>query len=125
MKSKPRIFLVDDDAAVRDALVTFLEVCGYSVEVYDSSEAVLQHADDIDQGVLVLDIRLPGISGIELQIELQKRGNRIPVIFITGHGDEEIKESVKLAGVIGFLEKPIDHSVLLNLIDSAQNRVGN
>lgn len=125
MKSKPRIFLVDDDAAVRDALVTFLEVCGYSVEVYDSSEAVLQHADDIDQGVLVLDIRLPGISGIELQIELQKRGNRIPVIFITGHGDEEIKESVKLAGVIGFLEKPIDHSVLLNLIDSALNRVGN
>lgn len=125
MKSKPRIFLVDDDAAVRDALVIFLEVCGYSVDVYDSSEAVLKHADDIDQGVLVLDIRLPGISGIELQTELQKRGNRIPVIFITGHADEEIKESVKQAGAIDFLEKPIDHSALLNLIESALNRVGN
>jgi FixJ family two-component response regulator len=60
-----------------------------------------------------------------LQTELQKRGNGIPVIFITGHGDEEIKESVKQAGAIAFLEKPIDHSTLLNLIDSALTRAGN
>jgi two-component system response regulator FixJ len=123
--SEPMIYLVDDDAPIRDAMIIFFEVCGYSVEVYDSSEAVLQHADDIDQGVLVLDIRLPGISGIELQTELQKRGINIPVIFVTGHGDEEIKRAVKQAGAIGFFEKPIDHSALLNLIDSALTKMGN
>jgi FixJ family two-component response regulator len=125
MVSEPMIYLVDDDAAVRDALIIFLEVCGYSVEVYDSAEAVLQHADDIDRGVLLLDIRLPGISGIELQAELQRRGINLPVIIVTGHGDEEVKEAVKQAGAIEFLEKPIDHSALLNLIESALTRMGN
>jgi FixJ family two-component response regulator len=125
MVSERVIYLVDDDAAVRDALIIFLEVCGYSVEVYDSAEAVLQHADDIDQGVLVLDMRLPGISGMELQTELQRRGVNLPVIIVTGHGDEELKEAVKQAGAIEFLEKPIDHGALLNLIESALTRMGN
>jgi FixJ family two-component response regulator len=119
MDSKSRIYLIDDDAAVCDALVIFLEVCGYSVDVFKSAGEFLVHTDDIKQGVLVLDMRLPGMSGIELQAELQKRKIDIPIIFITGHGDEEIRELVTQEGVIDFLEKPIDHSVLLKRIEEA------
>ena len=70
MGSKSRICLIDDDAAVRDALIIFLEICEYAVDAYDSSEAFLENADTTNTGVLVLDIRLPGMSGIELQTEV-------------------------------------------------------
>lgn len=125
MGSKARIYLIDDDAAVRDALIIFLEICDYSVDAFESSEAFLEQADETNQGVLVLDIRLPGMSGIELQTELRQRRIDIPIIFITGHGDEEIRESVTQEGVIDFLEKPIDHSALLNRIEVAMIRAVN
>lgn len=120
MDSKPRIYLIDDDAAVCDALSIFLEVCGYSVDVFRSSGAFLEQADEITRGVLVLDMRLPGMSGIELQTELRKRRIDMPVIFITGHGDEELRESVMQDGAMDFLEKPIDHRILLKRIEAAR-----
>ena len=116
--SKSRIYLIDDDAAVRDALILFLEIYGYSVDAFETSEAFLSDTDETNQGVLVLDIRLPGMSGIELQTELRKRNNDIPIIFITGHGDDEIRESVAKEGIIAFLEKPLDHNVLLKCIET-------
>ena len=118
MGLKSRIYLIDDDAAVRDALIIFLEIYGYSVDAFVSSEAFLGDANETNDGVLVLDIRLPGMSGIELQTELRKRNIDIPVIFITGHGDEEIRASVTQEG-IDFIEKPIDHEALLKCIEAA------
>jgi FixJ family two-component response regulator len=73
----------------------------------------------------VLDIRLPGMSGIELQTELRKRKNDIPVIFITGHGDDEIRKSVTQEGIIDFIEKPINHDALLKCIETTLKRVTN
>jgi FixJ family two-component response regulator len=125
MDSKSRIYLVDDDAGVCDALTIFLEVCDYAVDVFRSSAAFLEQADEINQGVLVLDMRLPGISGIELQAELRKRRIDIPVIFITGHGDEEIRAAATQEGAIDFLEKPIDHGALLKCIETALLRAMN
>ena len=122
MESKSIIYLIDDDAAVRDALTIFLEVCGYSVDVFESSEDFLEKVDEMIQGVLVLDIRLPEMSGIELQMELRKRRMDIPVIFITGHGDEGIRESVTREGAVDFLEKPIDHGAMLKCIEAALSR---
>jgi FixJ family two-component response regulator len=125
MGSKSRICLIDDDAAVRDALIIFLEMCEYAVDAYDSSESFLENADKTNTDVLVLDIRLPGMSGIELQTELRNRKIDIPIIFITGHGDEEIRASVTQQGTIDFLEKPIDHSALLKRIEAAFIQTGN
>ena len=118
MGLKSKIYLIDDDAAVRDALIIFLEIYGYSVDAFVSSEAFLRNANETNEGVLVLDIRLPGMSGIELQTELRKINIDIPVIFITGHGDEEVRASVTQEG-IDFIEKPIDHDALLKCIEAA------
>jgi FixJ family two-component response regulator len=125
MGSKSKIYLIDDDAAVRDALVLFLEIYGYSVHAFESAEEFLCQGKEVNQGVLVLDIRLPGMSGIELQTELRKRKNDIPVIFITGHGDDEIRKSVTQEGIIDFIEKPINHDALLKCIETTLKRVTN
>jgi FixJ family two-component response regulator len=119
MGSKAIIYLIDDDAAVRDALVTYLEIWDYSVDAFESSEAFLEKVDEKSQGVLVLDIRLPGLSGIELQTVLRKRRIDIPVIFITGHGDEKTIEMATQEGAVDCLEKPFDHSALLKRIEAA------
>ena len=125
MGSKSKIYLIDDDAAVRDALVLFLEIYGYSVHAFESAEEFLGQGKEVNQGVLVLDIRLPGMSGIELQTELRKRKNNIPVIFITGHGDDEIRKSVTQEGIIDFIEKPINHDALLKCIETTLKRITN
>jgi FixJ family two-component response regulator len=122
MEPEPEIYLIDDDPAVRDALIVFLEVYGYSVDAYESSEAFLGNAGEANKGVLVLDIRLPGLSGIELQTELRRRKIDIPIIFITGHGDDELRELVRKEGVIDFLVKPIDHDALLKRIEAIRVR---
>ena len=119
MGSNAKIYLIDDDAAVRDALVTYLEIWDYSVDAFESSEAFLEEVDEKIQGVLVLDIRLPGLSGIELQTVLRKRRIDIPIIFITGHGDEKTIETATQEGAVDCLEKPFDHSVLLKRIEAA------
>lgn len=122
MRSKFSICLIDDDAAVRDALVLFLEIYGYSVIAFESAEEFLRGAHAENPGVLVLDIRLPGMSGIELQTKLRNRKDNIPIIFITGHGDDEIRKSVTQEGIIDFIEKPIDHGALLKCIEITLNR---
>ena len=122
MESKSGICLIDDDAAVRDALVLFLEIYGYSVIAFESAEAFLGGGYAENPGVLVLDIRLPGMSGIELQTELRNRKDNIPIIFITGHGDDEIRKSVTQEGIIDFIEKPIDHGALLKCIETTLSR---
>jgi FixJ family two-component response regulator len=111
------IFLVDDDAAVRDALCLYLEATGFTVRTFNSAEAFLSELDTMGRGVLVLDQRMTGMSGLELQSELKMRGLEMPIIFITGHGDVPMSVRAMKEGATDFLEKPFRNSDLLASIE--------
>jgi len=111
------IFLVDDDAAVRDALCLYLEATGFTVRTFNSAEAYLGELDTMGRGVLVLDQRMTGMSGLELQSELKMRGLEMPIIFITGHGDVPMSVRAMKEGATDFLEKPFRNSDLLASIE--------
>lgn len=115
----PKVFLVDDDDAVRRSLTGLLERRGIGVESFASAEAFLDaFSADVD-GCLVLDLTMPGMTGLELQQELAKSAANIPIIFITGNGN--IPQSVQAikSGAIDFLEKPFEIDMLLERIDEA------
>lgn len=114
------IHIVDDDEAFRDSLVWLLESHDYRVACHDHAEAFLAgFRPDAATSCLILDIRMPGMSGLELYEELQARGNRWPVIFITGHGDVPMAVQAVKRGAYDFLEKPFNQEALLQAIDSA------
>jgi RNA polymerase sigma factor (sigma-70 family) len=113
------IFLIDDDAAVRHALSVFLESSGYSVRSFHSAEAFLEETECSEKGVILLDQRMTGMSGLELQAELARRGIALPIIFITGHGDVQMSVKAIKAGAIDFLEKPLNNEDLLASIREA------
>ncbi len=119
MENRATVFLVDDDPAVRDAVSLFLKSKGHHVEMYDSADGFLDNYRDDCPGCLVLDIRMPGMSGMELQEELGKRQIHIPIIFISGHGDVPIAVKAFKAGALDFLEKPFDNQKLLACVEEA------
>jgi two-component system response regulator TtrR len=106
------VFIVDDDEAVRDSLRWLLEANGYRVRAYDSAEAFLAAYDAAVVGVLIVDVRMPGMSGLELQEHLRQRDIRLPTVFITGHGDVPMAVSTIKKGAIDFLEKPFNEADL-------------
>lgn len=113
------IFIVDDDADVRRALGLVAEAAGYAVQAFASAEDFLEVYDGTKHGCLVLDLRLTGMSGLELQHALADKGLHVPIIFVSGHG--QICDSVRAlkAGAVDFLEKPYSAEVLLSRIDVA------
>ena len=113
------IFLVDDDGAVRHALSVFLEACGYSVRTFPSAETFLEEAEDAAEGIMLLDQRMTGMTGLELQARLPKRGIDLPIIFLTGHGDVQMSVKAVKAGAIDFLEKPFSDENLIASIREA------
>lgn len=115
----PVVFLVDDDAAVRDALGTLIETAGFQVEKFDCAEEFLSAYAPGRSGCLVADIRMPGMSGLDLQETLNAKGIQIPIIFITGHGDVPMSAKAFRAGAMDFIEKPVDDSQLVNRIQEA------
>ncbi len=119
MARKKQVYLVDDDAAVRHALGMFLEGAGFQVSEYASARDFLEACDSVQGGVLLLDQRMPGMSGMELQTRLAKLGVFLPIIFITGHGDIQMSVAAMKAGAVDFLEKPFDNSELLQSIREA------
>jgi two-component system response regulator FixJ len=119
MPIKRTIFLVDDDAAVCHALSVFLEASGYSVRSFLSAETFLEEAEDVAEGVILLDQCMTGMSGLELQAELARRGIALSIIFITGHGDVQMSVKAIKAGAINFLEKPLNNEDLLTSIREA------
>lgn len=119
MPDHPVVFVVDDDPAVADALRVLISAAGYEVQTFASGERFLQRADGICPGCIVLDVRMPGKSGLELQQELKKRGVHTPIIFITGHGDVPMSVRAMQAGAVDFLEKPFDDARLLERIEAA------
>lgn len=118
------VFLVDDDDAVRHALRLYLECNNFVVREFECAQAMLDQVRAEDVGVLVSDLRMSGISGLDLQAELVARGIDLPIIFITGHGS--IKDSVRAmkAGATDFIEKPFENEVLLGSIEQVLARRG-
>lgn len=115
-EEQPTIYVVDDDAAVRDALEALLGSVGLPVMSFASAEDFLGKAKASMRGCLLLDVRMPGIGGLELQPKLQERGVRLPVIFVTGHGDVPMAVRVLKAGAVDFVEKPFNEQQLLDRI---------
>ena len=113
------VHVVDDDPAIRNALTASLEARGHSVENYESAEAFLEAYDDDQIGCLVLDIKMPGINGLELQKILAKKNCPIPIIFVTGHGDVPMSVQALKNGAIDFLEKPYRQEILHDRIELA------
>ncbi len=121
--SPATVFLVDDDPSVRRALARLIRSAGYQVQTFGSARDFLDpnaHADGV--ACLVLDIRMPGLSGLDLQRELQAADMSLPVIFITGHGDIPMSVNAMKAGAVDFLPKPIQDKDLLRAIEQALAR---
>lgn len=116
------VYLVDDDASVREALGSLLRACGLRVEAFDSAEAFLASAGAAVPSCLVLDVRMPGMSGLDLYEQLQARASSLPVIFITGHGDVPMAVSALKKGAADFIEKPFNDQDMLRLIESCMKQ---
>ncbi|NLY34897.1 MAG: response regulator transcription factor [Alcaligenaceae bacterium] len=110
------IFIVDDDEAVRDSLRWLLEANGYQVQAFESGEQFLESYDPSIVSVLIADVRMPGMTGLELQEELIKRNAPLPIVFITGHGDVPMAVSTMKKGAVDFLEKPFNEADLREVI---------
>lgn len=119
MSEKPTVFVVDDDQAVRSALHFALESSGFKVELHANAHEFLESYDLDRPGCLVLDVRMPGMSGLDLQKELESRRILLPVIFLTGHGDPPMAVRAFKQGAVDFLEKPFDNAVLMDRIREA------
>ncbi|MCB1750057.1 MAG: response regulator transcription factor [Gammaproteobacteria bacterium] len=115
----PTVFVVDDDAAVRQSLSLLMRSMGLPVEPFESAQDFLARARPSQPGCLVLDIRMPGMSGLELQEELSRLGFTLPVIFITGHGDVAMAVRAMKTGAVDFIEKPFSDQVLLERVNQA------
>ena len=113
------ISIVDDDESVRDALDSLLKSIGYRTEVFASATEFLRLGHNEDAKCLILDVRMPGLSGLELQRQLVASGSSIPIIFITAHGDEAARAQALAAGAVAFLRKPFTEEALLNAVQAA------
>lgn len=113
------VFIVDDDASVCKALKRLIQSMGFKVIVFDSAKNFLEHGSHERPACLVLDVRMPGMSGIELQEQLRNAGVSIPIIFITGHANVSMTVEAMKAGALDFIEKPFDDQKLINAINQA------
>ena len=111
------VYVVDDDEAVRDSLRWLLEANDYKVELFDSGESFIAKYDPNAIAVLLLDVRMKGMSGLEVQDHLIARKAALPIIFITGHGDIPMAVSALKKGAVDFIEKPFDHAALKQQVE--------
>ena len=113
------VFIIDDDEAVRDSLSWLVKSAGLSAQTFDSADAFLSGYDGDKPGCLILDIRMPGMNGLELQSVLSERGFRLPIIIISGHADVPMAVRALKAGAFDFIEKPFNDELLLDLVQRA------
>jgi len=120
--AEPKVHIVDDDEAMRDSLKWLLESRGLKVELYPSAEVFLRAFNRDFCGCLVLDVRMPGMNGLDLYEQLQAHSSTLPVIFITGHGDVPMAVSALKKGAADFIEKPFNDQDMLSLIESCMTQ---
>lgn len=116
---QPVVYIVDDDPSLRTALGRLVRAAGYRVETFATAGAFLGRPPTEEPGCLVLDVRLPGPSGLELQEALAARGEELPIIFLTGHGDVPMTARAMKAGAVDFLTKPVDRRALVDAVQRA------
>ncbi len=119
MNNTGTAFVVDDDPSVRRSIRRLLESVGYTVETFASAQEFLEKVDPNRPGCLVLDVRMPGLSGLDLQERLAATHARRPIIFVTGYGDVPMTARAMKAGAVDFLQKPFNEQQLLDAIHSA------
>jgi FixJ family two-component response regulator len=115
----PVIHVVDDDVSFRTAVARLLKACGYQVALYESARQLLEKPPSTDPGCILLDVRMPGMSGHELQARLLNIGNTLPIVFLTGHGDIRMSVRAIRAGAEDFLSKPVSKKTLIEAIQRA------
>ena len=118
----PKVYVVDDDDAVRRALTVLMESIGYDCVAFSSATEYLTQFEPAQAGCLVLDIRMPEMTGLELQLALNEKGARIPIIFITGHGDVPMAVEAMKKGAFGFIPKPFRDQELVDRVNHALRR---
>ena len=116
---RPTIAVIDDDLSVRTSMRRLLQTSGYTVETFVSAESFLECSAADHADCLILDLRLPGASGLELQRQLLGVERRIPIVFITSHDDNRSRQTAMQAGAVDFLGKPVDTETLLDTIQKA------
>ena len=124
MTSEQRVVhLVDDDASLRRSVGFMLKTSGHQVQTYDSGAELLKNIAQLEQGCILLDIRMPGMDGLEVQQALQERGVGLPVIIMTGHGDVALAVKAMKAGAVDFIEKPFEKIALFSSLDEGFRRL--
>jgi two-component system response regulator FixJ len=116
---QPNIFIVDDDAPVCQALSRLLRSYGFDVSTFSSAQDFLDSVSFDAQGCLILDVKMPGMNGLELQKELNSSGRELPIVFITAYDDPKDREKALENGAVAFLQKPLNDKILLEAIQSA------
>ncbi|WP_343712190.1 response regulator transcription factor [Inquilinus sp.] len=116
---RPLVLIVDDDEAIREALTDLLRSVGIEAKSFGSTRELLEAAPTDRPGCLILDVRLPGLSGLDLQAQLQRSGNTRPIIFMTGHGDIPMSVRAMKAGALDFLTKPFRDQDMLDAVTAA------
>lgn len=118
------VFIVDDDADLCDALAMLMRAVGLQAETFASARDFLQRLDRKTPGCLVLDVRMPGMGGVELQAELHKRRIVLPIVFLTGHGDVPLAVKAMKAGACDFIQKPLDeHRLVMAVMNALKTAV--
>ncbi len=119
IEHRETVFIVDDDESIREGVANLLEAVGINAKCYATAEGFNAHWTNAMAGCLLLDARLPGIGGVEFQERLRKSGTKIPVIFMTAHGDIPMVRKVMKAGAVEFLTKPFQKEELLHAVEQA------
>lgn len=122
MAGARQIHVIDDDDAVRDSLGFLLESAGFEVKTWDCGLSFLEGRTDQESGCIVTDVRMPGITGLELVVRLRELGCKLPIIVMTGHADVQLAVEAMKAGAHDFIEKPFDDEVLLQTVEAALAR---
>jgi len=117
--ARTSVYIVDDDAAVRDSMAQLLGMHGYETRQFSDAAGYLGEADKLPRGCVLLDIRMPGMNGMELQEELRRRGRSEPIVFVTGHGDVSLAVKAMKAGATDFLQKPCAEDELIDAVRDA------
>jgi FixJ family two-component response regulator len=121
MNSEATVFIVDDDMAMRDSLALLLGLKGYRTQIFANAENLLAAYSTAWFGCMLIDVRMPGMDGLQLQAELSKRDCDVPVVIMTAYGDVSTARLALKAGAADFLEKPVDDAVLIDVLQSAIN----
>jgi len=119
MSRPPLISVVDDDDSLRSSLGNLLRSVGFRVQEFASADAFLGGQDVRETACLILDVRMPGMNGLELQRHIAAATWRLPIVFITSHADDDARSSALAAGAVGFLYKPFREQAILDAIDAA------